>query len=304
MVSTTSLRKIQIPTLSKQVSISNRSEGRNFLMTALAWNGSVTPRVLPKVVFASAYCCCIVTLSLKFPRLSLAIEPFEYSGVVLSLLLVSRVNAGMLRWWEARIIWGNIVNQCRNLAIIAKQYSDKKNPYIDSLINWVTIWPLVMGQHLREEKNLKIVEERVGLAELKKLTESKNMPLYVGLVVAKLLKNLRSHGLDNFAFQRAERERALLIDAIGGCERIVSTPIPLVLAVKIRQFIFLFLLLLPFGFGTNVPWLAPIVMVLTAYPLLALDQIGIELQNPFSRYNLSHLPIDQICDNIERDLCD
>ena len=38
------------------------------------------------------------------------------------------------------------------------------------------------------------------------------------------------------------------------------------------------------------------------YPLLALDQIGIELQNPFSINNLSHLPLGDISASIEKNL--
>ena len=42
--------------------------------------------------------------------------------------------------------------------------------------------------------------------------------------------------------------------------------------------------------------------MLVAYPVLGLDQIGVELQNPFSTRSLSHLPLDEIAQNIERDL--
>ncbi|MFK7826631.1 MAG: bestrophin family protein [Oligoflexales bacterium] len=302
MASTTSISKIHTPAAVVEAKISNQAEDRNFLKTALAWNGSITPKILPRVLTASAYSCCIVILTYKFPDITLAIEPFEYSGVVLGLLLVARVNAGMQRWWEARKIWGSIVNQSRNLAIIAQQYSERNNPYIAPLLNWIAIWPYTMRQHLRGENKVEIAKKHIGIDETNKLTESGHMPFYVGTAIAGLLKSLRSQGLDDFAFQRAERERALLIDAIGGCERIRSTPIPLVLAIKTRRFIFLFLLLLPFALGTKVPWLAPIIMILTAYPLLSLDQIGIELQNPFAQKNLSHLPLSQICANIERNI--
>ena len=302
MASTTSISKIHTAAGAFEAKISNQVEDRNFLKTALAWNGSVTPKILPRVLFASAYTCIIVILSYKFPNMSLAIEPFEYSGVVLGLLLVARVNAGMQRWWEARKIWGSIVNQSRNLAIIAQQYSDQNNPHIASLLNWVAVWPYTMKHHLRGESKVEAAKKHIGIDETKKLTDSHHMPFYVGTMIAGLLRALRSHGLDDFAFQRAERERALLIDAIGGCERIRSTPIPLVLAIKTRRFIFMFLLLLPFALVSKVPWLAPIIMILTAYPLLSLDQIGIELQNPFAQKNLSHLPLTQICTNIERNI--
>ena len=42
--------------------------------------------------------------------------------------------------------------------------------------------------------------------------------------------------------------------------------------------------------------------MMVAYPLMALDQIGIELQNPFSKANLSHLPLDDISTTIESNL--
>ena len=44
------------------------------------------------------------------------------AGAVLGLLLVLRTNAGYDRWWEARKLWGGIVNQSRNLGIIASSY--------------------------------------------------------------------------------------------------------------------------------------------------------------------------------------
>jgi putative membrane protein len=39
-----------------------------------------------------------------------------------------------------------------------------------------------------------------------------------------------------------------------------------------------------------------------AYPLLAIDRIGHELENPFSPDRESHLPLDAICRTIENDV--
>ena len=90
---------------------------------------------------------------------------------------------------------------------------------------------------------------------------------------------------------------------IGGCERIRKTPLPRAYAINIRRFIFLFLATLPFALLNRVGnWLTAPVTVLVAYPILALDQIGVELQNPFDTRNLGHLPLDAICETIERNL--
>jgi putative membrane protein len=279
--------------------LSNRGEDKQFLKTALAWSGSVTPKVLPRVTVAFLYASGVATFCNFFPQLNLSMTPFEYSGSVLTLLLVSRVNAGLDRWWEARKIWGSIVNQSRNLALAGFGYSSGAKAIRLRYLAWVASWPHVMRESLRNEKELKEVGKLLGEDEVDNIRDSNHMPTFVGFRIIQLIRTLRNHGLDNFAFQIAERERALLIDAIGACERIRNTPIPLVLAIKMRRFILLFLLLLPFGLFAKVSWITPLVVALASYPLFSLDEIGAELQNPFSPRNLSHFPLEKICQNIE-----
>ena len=282
--------------------LTNNNEDRSFLKTALAWKGSVTPKVISRVLIAGLYATFINIAGMYFPNLHLSITPFEYCGVVLGLLLVARVNAGVDRWWEARKIWGSIVNQSRNLAIIGYQYSTSKHPVLKEFIKWVAVWPYAMKQHLRDERNYSEIKHIITEDQFEEMCRFDHMPMFVGAKLASLLKKMKTTGLDNFSFLRAERERALLIDAIGACERIKSTPIPLVIAIKTRRFILLFLLLLPFGLIDQVFWIGPFVAMLTAYPLFSLDEIGLELQNPFSSSNLSHLPLIKICNNIEKNV--
>ena len=97
--------------------------------------------------------------------------------------------------------------------------------------------------------------------------------------------------MDGFAFMRADDQRAQLIDHIGACERILATPLAKVVSIKVRHFIFLYLALLPLAIVDKSGMLTPFLTMLIAFPLLALDQIGIELENPFSVLRLSHLPL-------------
>ena len=129
------------------------------------------------------------------------------------------------------------------------------------------------------------------------------MPSFVSARIAAVLASaLKEEQITGFAFQQVDRDRGLLLDHVGGCERIQKTPLPLAYVVKIRQFIFLFLVSLPFALITRVGWLTPLFATLVAYPLLALDEIGAELQQPFSTASLNHLPLDEICATIERNL--
>jgi len=119
-----------------------------------------------------------------------------------------------------------------------------------------------------------------------------------------LVEATERFGMDRFAFIQIDRERALLIDHIGACERILATPLPRIYSITIRRFIFLFLLLLPVSLIhlMETVWFIPILTMVIAYPLLTLDQIGVELENPFSTSSLSNLPLDDITANIERHL--
>ena len=118
-----------------------------------------------------------------------------------------------------------------------------------------------------------------------------------------MLREARDRGqFDRAAYLRAEEQRGWLIDHIGGCERILKTPLATSYVVLIRRFIVLFLVTLPFALLRKVEWQTPFVTLLVAYPLLALDQIADDLQRPFSTGSINHLPLNDITTNIETNL--
>jgi ion channel-forming bestrophin family protein len=129
------------------------------------------------------------------------------------------------------------------------------------------------------------------------------MPSFIALMLGDLLHEAREKlEMDGFAFIQVDQERALLIEHIGACERIAKTPLPRAYSINIQGFIVIFLLMLPFSLlhQLDSDWLVPFITMLVAYLFLSLDQIGVELENPFSTSNLSHLPLDEISSDIER----
>jgi putative membrane protein len=230
------------------------------------------------------------------------VAPYELAGAILALLLVLRTNAGYDRWWEARKLWGGIVNQSRNLAITALSYGPSDPAWREALANWTAAFPHAARRSLRGERELPELVPLVGAAGAAQVAAADHMPNYVAWVLAGLLREANRRGqLSDFAFLQADKERATLIDHIGACERILKTPLPGAYAIKVRRFIVLFLVTLPFALlhKLDSPWLIPLVTMLVAYPLVSLDQIGAELQNPFSPRRLSHLPLDDISRAIE-----
>lgn len=279
-----------------------------FWSEALAVRGSVSPYVLPRVLVFGAV-SVLLTAVLVYVRsawkldLTMEVAPYEIAGAVLGLLLVLRTNAGNERWWEARRLWGGIVNQSRNLAIDAVAYGPDDLAWRDRVVRWAAAFPHVARASLRGEGLPPEAAKLVGPEGAARLGTADHLPSMVALELAQLLREAEGR-MDRFAFVQADRERAMLIDHVGGCERILKTPLPFAFVVKIRQFIVLYLVSLPFGLMHELDnlWLVPVITMMVAYPLVALDQIGVELQNPFSRRHLSHLPLDDISATVERNL--
>ncbi len=284
----------------------NRSEYNNFLSNALAIHGSITPKVLKNVFFVAVYSCLIALISHHYPVIKIGGGPFEYAGLILGLVLVFRINAGYDRWWEARKIWGDIVNNTRNFGLqILHQtdglsYSEKK-----SLIGLASLMPYLIKKHLRHDENLEDINNLIGNIKNKLAASESNKPLYVSSIIAnKLNVLLINNKISPFVFLQIEKQREKIIDCQGACERILNTPMPFVMAVKARRFILIFILLLPFSLVSASILLTPFIMSFVSYTLFSLDQIGVELQNPFHVDNLSHHPLSTICNNIEKDLHD
>jgi putative membrane protein len=283
---------------------------RGFWREAFAWQGSITPLVIPYVFAFGAISTAVCALAWMMERLcqvkvGLEIAPFEIAGAALGLLLILRTNAGYDRWWEARKLWGGIVNQSRNVAISALAYGPADQAWREKFVRWAAVFPHVARCSLRGERSSPEVTLLVGQDGSERIASSPHMPSFVALKIGELLREaVDRFNMDRFAFLQIDRERAALIDHIGACERILKTPLPLVYAIKIRRFIALFLLTLPFALLHRIDgdWLVPLITMLVAYPLISLDQIGIELQNPFSKSNLSHLPLGDISATIERNL--
>lgn len=275
---------------------------QGFWREAFALHGSITPQVMLFVLafgLAASGICGVSWLVEKLfqVQIALAIAPFEFAGAALGLLLVLRTNAGYDRWWEARVLWGGIRNQSRNLVIGAMAYGPTNSEWREKIVRWAAVFPHVARLSLRGELPSSEVANLVGPEDATQVATADHMPSFVALKLGDLLREACDRlEMDRYAF--------IQVDHIGACERILKTPLPRVYSIKIRRFIVVFLLTLPFALLHRVDgvWLVPLITMLVAYPLLSLDQIGVELENPFLTSNLSHLPLDDFSATIERNL--
>jgi putative membrane protein len=271
-------------------------------------DGAATLRVLPTVLVFGWIGTMIYLVQQATPQTDISIEtgPHEILGAFLGVLLVVRTNAGYERWWEARKLWGGIVNQSRNLVQAALVYGPADPGWRGRVVRWTAAFAHAARARLRGRPDVPELAALLGPEEAARAAAARHVPNLIALRLAGLLQEGRDReGLDGFGQLSVERQRAGLIDHLGGCERIRSTPLAAVYSIAIHHFVFLYLATLPFALlhkFRDADWLTPVLTALGAYAVLTLDQIGLELQQPFSAASLGCLSLDDICSNLERDL--
>jgi putative membrane protein len=287
------------------------SGAKSFWIEAFALRGAASWRVLPTTLAFSAFATIVYLLhyyltNYYHKEINLAVEvgPHEVAGALLGLLLVMRTSAGYDRWWEARKQWGGIINESRNLVLTALAHGPAEGRWRESIVRWTIAFAYAAKARLRGDGEIPELRPLLGEEQAKRPPAAEHVPLRIALKISELLREGCEGGMDRFAFLQAEGERSGLIDHLGGCERIRNTPLATLYSITIRSFIVLFLFSLPFALlhKFEAEWLAPLTTTVVAWAVLSLDQIGVELQQPFSTRSLNHLPLDEFCHTIEKNL--
>jgi len=94
-----------------------------------------------------------------------------------------------------------------------------------------------------------------------------------------------------------------LIDQLGGCERILRTPLPLAYSIHLKQLLMIYCLLLPFTLVKDLSWGTGVVVALISFTLFGIEEIGEEIENPFG-YDANDLPLDAICKTVRNNIED
>ncbi|PTB88875.1 hypothetical protein C9994_17615, partial [Marivirga lumbricoides] len=83
-------------------------------------------------------------------KISVPIGVTAVFGTAVALLLGFRTNQSYERWWEARIIWGAIVNDSRTLVRQCVSFFERSNDSYEALVgemaNRQIIWCYALGE--------------------------------------------------------------------------------------------------------------------------------------------------------------
>ena len=242
-------------------------------------------------------------------RLSLPFSVPMIMGTVISLLLAFRSNQAYDRWWEARTVWGAIVNDSRTLARQVKTLS--KDAYQGEeffffkqrLIKRQIAWCISLSRALRGQDAAHGLQKYLVKRDLQHIGNYNNTPMALLELHGHDLQQAMENSWIN-GYQQVEIDKTLtrLTDAMGKCERIKNTVFPATYSLYIHFSLIFFFTLLPFSlievFG--VVLFVPVLIAIAAIFFL-IEKMAIHLQDPFEN-KPTDTPMTAICNTIERDL--
>ena len=217
-------------------------------------------------------------------------------GFALSMLLVFRTNTAYDRWWEARKIWGSLVNNSRGLAfkLSAMLKEEKHRAFFRRMI---PNYAFVLKNHLRKQY---IAEELEFFSQFQPdhFDKDIHLPNQVALAIVQEVNILYENGvIKGEQYLLLNTELQVFADACGACERIRNTPIPFSYSGFLKKFIFFYTMTLPFGYVLSLGyWIIP-VCVFVFYVLASLEIIAEEIEDPFG-LDANDLSTDQIAKGI------
>jgi ion channel-forming bestrophin family protein len=220
-------------------------------------------------------------------------------GFVMGLFLVFRTNTAYDRWWEGRKLWGALVNVSRNFSIKIHRVLPSDAPEKHQISDLLAYFPYVVKEHLRLQPGEKIKHDATtDPFLLSELSDWDHEPSAVTNAISKRIHRLYKEGkISGEELIILDKESTQLLDILGGCERIRSTPIPYSYSMFIKKFIFLYCITLPIGLVLDFQyWSIPVTMFVF-YVMVSLEVLAEEIEDPFGNDD-NDLPTDDISKKI------
>jgi putative membrane protein len=224
-------------------------------------------------------------------------------GPALALLLVFRTNSANDRYVEGRRLWGGIVNSSRNLRRKAVEMFPDAPATVDRIVEWTIAFAWATRARLIDKKALGPSSRLPAEAQHAALAAS-HVPTATAHRITEIFADARRRGaITDIQHQMLDADVQALVDHLGGCERINTTPLPFAYAVHLRRALILYCMSLPFALVATLHEWTPLVCFVVAYILIGIEEIGTEIEGPFGE-RVNDLPLDRICTNLEAQLRD
>ncbi len=222
-------------------------------------------------------------------------------GTAISILLSFRVNQSFGWWWEARQIWGSIINDSRSFTLQLQLYINNDPESVKKLALRQVAWAYALAQSLRKQDPMHHTEELLASEDSKQLKSQHHIPLAILSMQNEELKMLHQENkVNDFGLNRLAENLQRFTDAMGKCERIKNTVFPRMTADALHATIYLFAIFLSVPLRLNLIMEVLIITTITMV-FFILEKSAKRLQTPFE--NLPNdIPMHALAITIETNI--
>lgn len=226
-----------------------------------------------------------------------------FLGTAISLILSFNLNQSYERWWEARRIWGSIVNDSRTLIIEVRNFTKTANKdMLTKITNRQIAWCYCLGQSLREKDATFGISSFLSKEDLEELSEHANKPLALIDQHSRDIQTLLTTGeIDSFHHVQLDDTLVRLCDSMGRAERIKTTVFPTTYSFFLHSLIYIFIILLSISLSEIDGLFEIPLLIIISVPFLLLERTAKDMQDPFSGY-ATDTPVTAIAHTIETNL--
>lgn len=206
------------------------------------------------------------------------------TALVLSPLLTFRNREAYDRWWEARRLWGQLINDSRNLMVKVKSLSTVSQPDQAFVGRTLADFAVALKFRLRGQGG------------------KSHRPLELSGELYRLVDAWRSSGqVSEMQVVWLDPHLRGLMDICGACERILSSPVPLSYRALLRHGLVLYLLTLPWFLADQLGYWSVPAIGLLAYFLLGIELTAEDVENPFGTDG-DDLALSSYCETIRKSM--
>ena len=230
-------------------------------------------------------------------------------GTAIAFFIGFNNNQAYGRWWEARIIWGGLVNDSRSWARSLLTYcsnpttgsSDKATGYARAMI-FRHIGFLYALKSVLRSSNDHEYKKYCAPEDVIEIEKSKNKPNKILDLQAESLEKIKRESIiDNFQFLILTNLIKDFCDGMGKSERIKNTVFPTTYIYFTRLFIWIFNILLTMSISESVGLWAIFFGWVIGFIFHITHINGLTLMNPFEN-DPAGIPISSLTRTIEINL--
>ena len=256
------------------------------------------------LLLATLLCVLSLPLNETIARTLLPETLVQVLGLLLGLFLGFRYSQAYNRWWEARVLWGGLVNQSRNWRDLLTRVLPSRLPLSlrRRLLQQVVLLMWCLNAELRGSNREAVVLAPAAHALALELGfQNPSVQLLLQQMAKEQFKLHQADWLDSVESRECGRVQQEITNALGGLERICHQPLPASSTFFIRVLTWAYGYLLFLKLDALGPITAALVGWLVFLTFLMAERIGTLLEHPFVDDRFA-LPMDRFCALISFDL--